>query len=236
MITYKKKQCSSQSSQSGFTIVESLVAIVVVSVLMSAIAPVIVLSVATRVQARRVEVATQAAKAYIDGVRTGVIDAPNYTITLNEVNSDKTFNSQRSIFADANVPNAGSLPCPTTAGNQYCQNTSTSSLYCIDLDGNGCSITNFKDIVVQAFRSVNSSSSEANKGYLLGVRVYRADAFNDATSLKKTKQPNGGTLPKQATFTAGLGDRKAPLVEMTTEMVTDKTTFQDLCDRLGGCS
>jgi len=47
-----------QASQFGFTIVESLMAIVVVAILMTAISPVIILSVATRVQARRVELAT----------------------------------------------------------------------------------------------------------------------------------------------------------------------------------
>jgi type II secretory pathway pseudopilin PulG len=38
---------------------------------MVGIAPVLVLSVATRVQARRVELGTQAARTYIDGVRSG---------------------------------------------------------------------------------------------------------------------------------------------------------------------
>src|SRR6476469_3620673 len=51
---------------SGYTIIESLVAMIVVSVLMIAIAPVMAYSVATRVQARRIELATQAASAYID--------------------------------------------------------------------------------------------------------------------------------------------------------------------------
>ncbi len=65
--------------QSGFTIVESLMAIVVVGILLTVIAPVITLSVATRVQARRVELATQAVKTYIDGIRTGAIAAPSHT-------------------------------------------------------------------------------------------------------------------------------------------------------------
>ena len=54
-------------------------AVVVVSILLTAILPMIILSTATRVQARRVDLATQAARGYIDGVRSGVInivDAP----------------------------------------------------------------------------------------------------------------------------------------------------------------
>ncbi len=225
-----------QNSQSGFTIIECLIAIVIVSILMTALSPVIVLSVATRVQSRRVELASQAARAYIDGVRNGTIDPPSNTILLNNY-------LQLDNFAGVLPPptGAGSLSsCPTTAGNQYCQNSSTPgatpSLYCIDIDGGGCnnSITS-KDLVIQAFRSVTSTSTDANQGYLLGIRVYRADAFNDNVSLSQTKPPNNATPPKKLIFTGGLGDRKAPLVEMTTEIVTPKTNYASFCGRLGGC-
>ncbi len=228
-----------QNSQSGFTIIESLMAVVVTAVLMTALSPVIVLSVATRVQAKRVELAAQAARAYIDGVRTGTIDAPSNTITLNEVNTtNNTFNSQRSLFAAVAVPTtgAGSLSsCPTTTGNQYCQNSSatTPSLYCIDLDSGGCGSGSPKDLIVQAFRSVTSTSTDSNQGYILGIRVYRADAFNDNVPLNSPS--TNGTLPTQATFTGGLGNRKVPLKEMTTEIVTPQTNYGSFCSRLGGC-
>lgn len=235
------QRASLQSSQSGFTIIESLMAIVVVTILMTAIAPVIVLSVGTRVQARRVELATQAARTYINAVRFEAIAAPMHTISLNEFDSTtRQFTSQRDTFADAGVPATGSLSCPTTTvGYPYCQNTSTSSLYCIDLDTppNGCSSDSPKDFVVQAFRSVTSTPTDANQGYLVGIRVYRADAFNGSAPLKKTKQPTGPSLARQATFTQGLGDRKASLMEMTTEIfVTNRTTYQNYCDRVGGCN
>jgi prepilin-type N-terminal cleavage/methylation domain-containing protein len=101
----------SKSRQGGFTIIESLVAIVVVSILLAAIAPVIILSVATRVQARRVEFATQAAKSYIDGVRTKQIDPPLAT-------SD-------TLLKDFPAPtNPGSFNC---AANSYCTTTGTTS-------------------------------------------------------------------------------------------------------------
>lgn len=212
MIT-RKLQLTAQSSKSGFTIVESLVAIVVVGVLMTAIAPVIALAVGTRVQARRVELATQAARAYIDGIRSGAIAPPTTTVAL--ATSKYILNS---------------APVPTTLA----------SLYCIDLDNldgdgisfgdadNGCSSSSVQDLGVQAFRSkVSDATTDPQKGYRLGVRVYRADAFSDSTALTKGKT--------QATFTGGLGDRKKPLVEMTTEIITDQTQLRDLCDRFGGC-
>lgn len=226
---------SPQSSQSGFTIVECLVAMVVVSILMAAIAPVIALSVGNRVQARRVELATQAAKTYVDGVRTGAIAPPSHIVVLNEVDRNKNFTFQRTRFSGEAPPlTATGLSCATTqADYPYCSPTPTSSLYCIDLDGDGCSSNSFRDLIVQAFRSVTPSSTDANKGYLLGVRVYRADAFSDSTPLIISDPENKRT---QASFTGGLGNRKAPLVEMTTEIVSKKATFKDFCDRLGGCN
>ncbi len=73
MTDQQPQQNVSKSRDGGYTIIESLVAMIVVSVLMIAIAPVMAFSVATRVQARRVELATQAARAYIDALRTGAL-------------------------------------------------------------------------------------------------------------------------------------------------------------------
>lgn len=220
--------------QSGFTIIDALMAIIVVGILMSAIAPVIVLSVGNRVQARRVDLATQAAKTYVDGIRSGAIAPPSHTIVLNEVNPAKQFNAQRTIFANAAVPPPTIISCSaTTPGYPYCQNTPQLSLYCIDLDQtSGCSSDGFRDFIVQAFRSTTPTQTKAEPGYLLGVRVYRADAFSDSTPLVKS---DAQTKRTQATFTGGIGDRKAPLIEMTTEISTKETRLQDLCDRLGGC-
>jgi len=67
---------------SGFTLMEPLVALVVVAVLLITTAPVIVLSVASRVRARQLELATQAARGYIDNLRGGTLDPPS---TLNSI-------------------------------------------------------------------------------------------------------------------------------------------------------
>jgi prepilin-type N-terminal cleavage/methylation domain-containing protein len=54
-MTKQKQHKIYPSRDGGYTIIESLVAMIVVSVLMIAIAPVMAFSVATRVQARRTE-------------------------------------------------------------------------------------------------------------------------------------------------------------------------------------
>ncbi len=221
IMIHHKQQQASVSSQSGFTIIESLVAILVVSLLLAAIAPVIVLSVATRVQAKRIETATDAAKSYIDGVRSGTITAPPSPIT-------GTSDTALSSYA---APTVGSLTCGTGSG--YCTAPAT-NLYCFSVDGNNCTTTNTINFVIQAFRynkattttgGVTSNITDETKGYQLGIRVYRADGFASDGGVLKTA-PN-----KQNTFTAGLGDRKAPLVEMTTD-IGKGVSFSDFCDRL----
>jgi prepilin-type N-terminal cleavage/methylation domain-containing protein len=211
MIHHKKNQ-ELTSNDSGFTIIESLMAIIVVSILMIAIAPAIVLSVATRVQAKRVESAADAARSYIDGVKSGTITPPPV--------------SKTSQIKDVATPTVGSLTCSTTDTNYpYCSVPAT-NLYCIDNDGGGCTLNSPRDFIVQAF-AYNKTVETPENGYQLGLRVYRADGFNSENGALK-KAPD----KQQSTFTSGLGDRKAPLIEFTTEITAKGTSFSDLCGRL----
>jgi prepilin-type N-terminal cleavage/methylation domain-containing protein len=253
-------QKSIPTKGSGFTIVECLLAIILVGILMTAIAPVIVLSVATRVQARRVEQATASARSYIDGLQTGAIKPPPAsTFPLNEVDASnpniKKFASARDLFATS-IPAPPTTPITTCGGDistnpafPYCVNDATSnlSLYCVD-NGGGCASGNSKDFIVQAYRSAKSTTTgvpdldpntglptdDGSKGYLLGVRVYRADAFDGSSDPLKTTAVNGGK--RAATTAGGRGDQRSPIVEMTTEIRTTGTDYQSLCDRLGGCN
>ena len=159
----KSDSCAqkSKSRDGGYTIIESLVAMIVVSVLMIAIAPVMAFSVATRVQARRMELATQAARTYIDALRTGAIK-----------HSDKWFPKR----ASGELANA---PVQTDRNNTYC----------VDMDGGGCQIDSTKDFRVQgAWLNQDATGSDpTSKGYQLLVRVYRADSFAGGIILKAPK-------------------------------------------------
>ncbi len=208
---YPKKQPIQKSNESGFTIIESLAAMMVASILLAAIAPVIVLSVATRVQARRVELATDAARSYIDGIKSGTIIPPSVSTTTK--------------LSEVDAPTIGSLTCsPASTTYPYCSAPAT-NLYCIDRDGGGCTLNSPNDLVIQAF-SYNPKVNSPENGYQLGLRVYRASGFDSNGGALK-KAPN-----KQQTFTGGLGDRKTPLIEFTTEMTNKSTSFSDLCSRL----
>lgn len=141
----------SQRRDAGYTIIESLVAMIVVSVLMIAIAPVMAFSVATRVQARRTELATQAARAYIDALRTGALRPTGST--------------------PASPPG---FPEFNAAANPPAPNGNLNNLYCYDLDETPDCVNSKKDFYVQGVRNVNNNPTDT--GYSLTVRVYRADA------------------------------------------------------------
>lgn len=204
----KSDSCAqkSKSRDGGYTIIESLVAMIVVSVLMIAIAPVMAFSVATRVQARRVELATQAARTYIDALRTGAIKPAQ----------DGFPKRASGELADAQVQ------------------TDLTKTYCVDMDGDGvCKTDSTKDFYVQgAWLNPDPSitpTDPTSKGYQLLVRVYRADSAMTGVTLK----PEPKKETKQSVVGSGLGDRTMPVVEMSTEIpATGSPSYKSLFDRL----
>jgi len=202
MTKRKQQQNLSKSREGGYTIIESLVAMIVVSVLMIAIAPVMAFSVATRVQARRVELATQAARTYIDALRTGAI---------------KPSGDNPEWFPAAGPAPPAIPPAPADIN----------LLYCVDFDEDPANCTGNKDFRVQGVRhSVSADDREAKKaGYALTVRVYRADATGPFTDTS------------QSIVGAGLGNPKAPLVEMNTEIPPapegGASSYRSICARTG---
>lgn len=239
----KSTSLYSQSNQSGFTIIESLIAIIVVTILMVGLAPILTLAVANRVQARRVELATQAAKSYIDGVRSGAIPfGDNPANGANAITADNK-NSSGDNISDVPAPSTkGTLSCNSGDSKPYCTSPvapTGSIFYCVDGGSDGNCNTN-KDFIIQAFGKITTdgaNSVNAAKNYLnysLAVRVYRADAFTSEFVKGFGKE---GT---QSTFTGGTGltSIQYPLVQMATEIpVKNPSKFKDLCTKrgIGGC-
>ncbi len=230
MIKRKQQQIIRPSGESGFTIIESLVAILVAAILLAAIAPVIVLSAATRVQARRVEQATQATKSFIDGLKAKSIDAPSKVIDELE---PPTKDKPRKI--EENLITFEKMKVPTKDDKD---------LYCVNKDGKIINKDN-KDVTLVNSVCKNSDllfyiqaaqikvkKTDSKEGYRLGIRVYRKEAFDSLGNLtasdgdKKDKQT-------QQTFAAGVGSIKAPLIEMTTDIGDNTTSFRAFCNRLG---
>jgi prepilin-type N-terminal cleavage/methylation domain-containing protein len=224
MKSYQRQYSHKQVDQAGFTIIESLVALVVVAILLAAIAPVLVLSTATRVQARRIELATQASKAFVNAIQAKTINDPiiDSTIKLNVANAT----NKRTVKDNSDKYLLNSVVVPDSS--------TKNTLYCFNKDGKvqnpGCTSDLF---YIQAIRlAVDPNDPDKGQGYRIAIRVYRSDA--EFGSLTKTAD-NSGQSKTQSTFTGGLGSKRLPLVEMTTEIVRGQPSYAALCDRLGGC-
>lgn len=217
MLRLKHQKTNSQNGESGYTILEGLMAVVVVAVLVSAIGPVIAFSVGTRVQAKRIELATQAAKTYINTVKA---DQSLYNSTLELAKKtavEKRIDTIPTIATGINTqpaPNGNALDCPEQG---YC--TTPAGLYCVSFDGKpGCDNTSLTDMIVQSVRT----GGNANQSYQLGVRVYRARSFS-GLQLQTTKS--------DSLTTNALGNPSLPLIQMQTE-ISNGATFTDIQDRL----
>ncbi|MEM8638110.1 MAG: hormogonium polysaccharide secretion pseudopilin HpsB [Cyanobacteria bacterium P01_G01_bin.54] len=230
--------------ESGFTLIESLLAIVVVAILLVGVGPIVGFSAATRVQARRVEIGLQMSRSYLSGVTASTIDDP----PINQTNNG----GEPVALQLDDVPVPDSAVTLNCNANDYCtapiDNTSW-ALYCIDQDNDGfCTSGSAKDLVIQAFglqagddsdpeNFISLEESDAavrpDLGYQLGIRVYRANAFGQNPIV--TLQSNGGDNEAKiqaSTVTSGMGSRALPIAEMSTEVNTAQTDYTDYCQRI----
>jgi len=224
MIKRQQPQSSLQKSQeAGYTIIESLVAMIVVSVLMIAIAPVMAFSVATRVQAKRIEMATQAAKTYIEALR-----------------SDALKKGTKGFPARSTTAKLEDSAAPTAINDLYCINNYDD----INKDGSEdppCQADSNQDFVVQGyyFNNLPATTNPAKTGYSLIVRVYRASSFASGVGPLTTQKIEADQKRQVQQVISGLGNLQEPLVEMRTEIgASDRQgAFNSLCTRLnnGAC-
>jgi type II secretory pathway pseudopilin PulG len=201
---------------------ESLIAMVVVSSLMLAISPVLILSASTRVQSRRVELSAQIARSFIDGVRSGRITAEDIpTVNIN-INQNALSSRNITNSTDGYLFSSASMAAPTSETKK--------DLYCVQSDGTilppDCSSNQNNLFYIQAGRT-SINGSDPKDGYRLAVRVYRKDIDFDKTVLANTN------TTKNTQAVVGSGNKQAPLVEIIADIANNNTSFTDLCNRLG---
>jgi len=207
-------------NSSGYTLLESLMALVVVGILITSVAPMLALTTASRVQARRVDQATQALRSYIDGVRGGALPPPQKFVVLNP-------------NVDFKAPDYGFPPDTSLliGGNNYATIIGLAdSGTLIDTNGNGFSVDDPQDLVIQAIRPISCPpagpapgnipaclantqaelDNAAKQGYIMALRVYRADSFANGAVPSLTEQSN--------VFIGGIGSRERPLVSTYAEV------------------
>jgi prepilin-type N-terminal cleavage/methylation domain-containing protein len=174
-----------RSQESGFSLIESLVAVAVVSILIVAIAPMVALSTSARINARRIDQATQAARSYIDAVRGGVIDTVAFPNSLirNTPNAQGQYTFEL-VAAPTNAPTLASTSTCSQAANSALGSTTVLGT-CVDTNGNGFSVSDPQDLFIQPMRSGPiDASALKGQGYWLAVRVYRSDALTSTSAIR----------------------------------------------------
>ncbi len=204
------------NQEAGFSLIESLVAVAVVSVLIVAIAPMVALSNSARVNARRMDQATQAARSYIDAVRGGVIDTTGFPTTgANILVVQQT-------TANANAQGQytfESIVAPTAAILSLDSATATTPVRGIrvDANGNGFSINDPQDLFIQPMRSGAATTTDLKaQGFWLAVRVYRADALAGSAALRTGTETSCAASKTPFSSTASI---TCPIVTMRSQIL-----------------
>jgi type II secretory pathway pseudopilin PulG len=190
-----QKQVVKQHHEQGFSIIESLMALIVVTIIGVAITPPIFIAVATRVQNQRAEQAMQLAQRQVDKIRILSEKGSYNTSDLPPLPSDSS--EATGDAKDVGVPT--SFTCASAASSNACP-----------VDVNGDSRTDF---FVQTFRTKQKIYGNSSQvvAFQMGVRVYAAVA-----------QGQSGLQTTQASlkFTTEQGNqRKYPLAVMYTSVV-----------------
>lgn len=215
-------------TDSGLTLIECLVAIAVIALTSATIAPVMVLSVATRVQNQKAEQALQLAQGEVDRVRLLVERNPVYSSealklaeSLAAPLASTTSTTTQGTDIVAVGPPTTSVPKATWAANGYVP----SDVVAREIDANG---DNTPDFVIQSFRGgaamVNvSPTTSMPVAFDMGVRVYDYRAMQqNPTDLT--------TDPASLSFTSGEGQRGTkPLAVLYTQIINSDNPLS-LCE------
>jgi type II secretory pathway pseudopilin PulG len=202
------KDSQPRDSEQGATLLECLMAIVIIGLTVAMIAPPLVIAAATRVQNRRAEQALQLAQGEVDRVRALVARNDHLPAVLPATTTPPGGNLQ-AVAAPNAAPSL--LKSPRACPNPY---TGTQILVTqvlrIDVDGD-CQA----DFLMQTFRTDGRTSASENSGlkrpseFQMGVRVYSILADGNWSNLS--------ALPASLQLTKGQGNQRSrPLAVLYT--------------------
>lgn len=177
------------SNEEGLTLIECIVALVVIALTIGSVTPALVIAVATRVQSQKAEQAIEVAQSEIDAVRTlmerggyGVVDLPQAVAGLED---NPTLNPS---IEDHPGPLSGTTQPTATAYAAL----PTNEVREVDVDGDG-----EVDFGIQVYRTPGEADiNNLPVAFTMGVRVYDIRAVNDpaaATNLDIDEARIGNT-------------------------------------------
>lgn len=213
-LNFEQQRKEGAANEAGLTLIECLVAMVVITITLATIAPMMVFSVATRVQNQKTEQALQLAQGEIDKVRRVVEQGGDYGDRLASISLVETSASVASVVA---------------APDDFIASTATASTATqarrLDTDGDGDS-----DFLIQLFRTEGIEIPPQNSAvtastpivFDIGVRVYDARAENSTVPLE--------TADSRLTFTSSDGDRSSRPLAALYSQITQGDRDASLCN------
>lgn len=167
----------SRSRESGYTLLESIMAMVVVSILMVGISPVLGFAFATRVQARRIELASRAANSYISAVRA---DPTNTNLVL--------FNPSDS---NAGPTSPDDLFCVDNDGSGGCNSPTDMIVQGIGINECSNDLEDGYKLIVRVYRADAFAQSEGPRGsgHVASSRVGLADPRDPLVEVRTEISP-----------------------------------------------
>jgi prepilin-type N-terminal cleavage/methylation domain-containing protein len=201
---------SRSTPESGLTLIECLVAIVIVSITVVAITPPIFVATASRIQSRRAEQANAIAQGEIDRIRT---IAERGTYTIDELPAIGGTGAATAIAAASGVQNL--IMSPGTCTPRYPQATPAASnqVIPVDIDGD-CN----PEFAMQVFRTNGCIPDDLKTvvppvppySFTVGVRVYGYEVGNPMSNLSTERARLGMTAGRAADNSAA-GALRQPL-------------------------
>ena len=214
-----RSRSAKSASEKGLTLIECLVAIVIISITVVAITPPIFVATASRIQSRRAEQANAIAQAEIDRIRTIVERSSSYTTA--ELPPSGGAGAATAIVAAAGVDDkllASPSACP--GKTKYPSTAIATKVIPVDVDGD-CK----PEFAMQVFRSndciptplVGVTPAVPPYAFTAGVRVYGYEVGNPMSKLSPVRARLGITTGRGGDNSAAGADRQ-PLQVLYTKV------------------
>ena len=199
----------SNTSQAGLSLLECLVAMVIITLTVVAITPPIFLATATRIQAARADRANQIAQGEIDRIRAIVERGGSYTNLLPGSAGNNLANVRAVSAATPSTVTGSLLASPgncsgTTAYPTSGTQPAWNALIRVDVDGD-CK----GDYVMQVFRANEAriSATDPPTAFTVGVRVYAYFPDVQAVPALATIDASNANQQQGASLVMGTGQK-----------------------------
>jgi type II secretory pathway pseudopilin PulG len=218
----------------GLTLIECLVAIIIITLTVVAITPPIFIATASRIQSRRADQANQIAQAEIDRVRT-IMERRSYKVedlpaTVAQLAATDTVETKVAV---ATSPSSVILS-PTKCNSNYpptAAPVAVTDLVPVDVDGD-CT----PEFGMQVFRTVGCSPASAPDNplpysFTMGVRVYSYDGKETLPPLSAERATLGLTAGKRD---GGVGGQtRKPLQVLVSKLTRSGSALSIECATSG---